>query len=121
MSPVRLILVGAGSRGAVYADHIRAHPHLARIVAVAEPRDHHRERVAREHGLSGDAVVADWRALADRPRLADAAIIATPDAIHVGPAVALADRGYHLLLEKPMAPDAAGCRAIVDAVARAGV
>jgi predicted dehydrogenase len=39
----------------------------------------------------------------------------------VDPAVAFADLGYAMLLEKPMAPDAAGCRTIVEAVKRNGV
>ncbi|MFD0854603.1 Gfo/Idh/MocA family protein, partial [Actinomadura adrarensis] len=54
-------------------------------------------------------------------RLADAVIIATPDALHVEPAVAAAELGYHILLEKPMAPTAEGCALIVDAVRKAGV
>jgi predicted dehydrogenase len=121
MQPVRIVLVGAGSRGAVYAEWVRAHPEAAKIVAVAEPRDAARARIAREHQLPADRAVADWRALADQSRLADAAVIATPDAIHAEPAIALAGRGYHLLLEKPMAPTAEDCRRVVDAAARAGV
>jgi hypothetical protein len=39
MDPVRMILVGAGSRGWVYASHVRDHGESARLVAVAEPRD----------------------------------------------------------------------------------
>jgi predicted dehydrogenase len=62
-----------------------------------------------------------WEDLAARPRLADAAIVATPDALHVGPAIALAERGYAILLEKPMAPTEAGCRDVVEAVGRTGV
>ena len=113
--------MGAGSRGAVYAACARQHPGDVRIVAVAEPRPAHREKLAREHDLAADAAVADWRELADRPRLADAVILATPDALHAEPAVAFAERGYHLLLEKPMAPDPASCRRIAEAAGRAGV
>lgn len=121
MPAVRLIVVGAGSRGAVYAAYAREHPGAVRIVAVAEPRDFYRERLAREHDLPAGAAVADWRELAARPKLADAVIIATPDALHADPAVAFADLGYHLLLEKPMAPSPAECRRIAAAVERNGV
>ncbi|HNP71407.1 MAG TPA: Gfo/Idh/MocA family oxidoreductase [Kouleothrix sp.] len=121
MEPVRLIVLGAGSRGSQYARYAQLHPEAARIVAVAEPRDFQREQLAQQHGLSGDQVVRDWRALAERPRFADGAIIATQDAMHAEPAIALAERGYHILLEKPMAPSAAECRQIVAAVQRAGV
>ena len=118
---VRLIVVGAGSRGAVYAAWVRAHPEVARIVAVAEPRADHREQLARDHDLPSDAVVADWRELVDRPRLADGVVIATPDALHAEPAISFAELGYHLLLEKPMAPSPDDCRRIVAAVERHGV
>ncbi len=116
--PVKLIVVGAGGRGTIYADYARAHPEAVQIVGVAEPRPFYRERIARDHGVPADQVWADWRELADRPRLADGIILATQDALHVEPSVALADLGYHLLLEKPMAPSPAECRRIVDAARR---
>jgi predicted dehydrogenase len=42
-------------------------------------------------------------------------IIATQDTMHREPAEAFAARGYHMLLEKPMAPDEESCRVIVAA------
>ena len=41
--------------------------------------------------------------------------------LDAGPAEAFAGLGYHILLEKPMAPDEAGCRRIVAAVEKARV
>jgi len=117
---VTLVVAGAGGRGRGYATYATQHPDQARVVGVAEPRQVYRERMAQQHGIDADGVFSDWRDLADRPRLADAAIIATQDAMHVGPAVALAQKGYHLLLEKPMAPDEEGCRQIVAAALKAG-
>nr|MDQ3612472.1 Gfo/Idh/MocA family oxidoreductase [Actinomycetota bacterium] len=93
----------------------------ARVVAVAEPRGLQREQVASEHGLPPHTMFRDWRELAARPRLCDAVLIATQDALHMEPAVRLADLGYHLLLEKPMATTEADCVRIVDAVEAAGV
>jgi predicted dehydrogenase len=116
MRPVQLLVIGAGNRGSGYARYALEHPEQLRIVGVAEPRPYFRERLAQAHGIPRENVFSDWRELAERPRLADGAIIATPDSMHVCPAVALAPQGYHLLLEKPMAPDPAGCRRIVEAV-----
>lgn len=121
MPPVRLIIVGAGSRGAIYAGYARAHPDQVQIVGVAEPRAAQRAALAAEHSIPAQFVASDWRALAALPRFADGAVIATPDAMHVEPAVELAGLGYHLLLEKPMAPTEAECRTIVGAVRAAGV
>ena len=117
---VSLLVVGAGNRGTAYADYALRHPEQARVVAVAEPRAAHRERFAELHGLDEGSCFADWREL-PTDRIADVAIVATPDREHVAPAVALAAQGYSLLLEKPLATDEAGCLEVVEAVEKAGV
>ena len=119
-TPVTVLIVGAGDRGTVYARCAAALPHRARIVAVAEPRAFQRKAMARAHGIAPDRVFRCWSEAASHPRLADAVVIATPDALHEAPAVAFARRGYSILLEKPMAPTAPACRRIRDAVVRGG-
>ena len=121
MAPVSLIVVGAGQRGTGYARWARRHPERAAVVAVAEPSPARRARLAAEHGITPANAVTDWTELAGRGRLADAVLICTQDRMHADPAEAFAALGYHILLEKPMAPDEAGCRRIVAAVEKAGV
>lgn len=120
MKTVRMIVLGAGSRGTTYAAYALAHPDSARVVGVAEPRDAWRERMTRAHAVPSTGSVGSWEELAARPRFADAVVIATPDRMHVEPAIAFAQKGYHILLEKPMAPDEDGCRRIVSAALEAG-
>ena len=115
MSSTRLLIIGAGQRGQCYAEYARLHPDQAQVVGVAEPRAAYRQRMAAAHRIPSAQVVADWRDLL-RPGLADAAIIATPDALHTEPAIAFAGLGYDLLLEKPMAPTPQECQQIVAAV-----
>ncbi|MDR3359941.1 MAG: Gfo/Idh/MocA family oxidoreductase, partial [Bifidobacteriaceae bacterium] len=112
----RLAVIGAGARGAAYARIARRLG--AEVVAVADPDPAARAAAAAEHGAW---TCADWRELMAQGRLADAAVIATPDREHVGPAVAAADLGYDILLEKPMAPTEAEALKIVEAAERAGV
>jgi predicted dehydrogenase len=121
MRPIKLIVVGAGSRGTRYAEYALQRPDLLQIVGVAEPRQFYRERLAGEHDIADEDAVADWRELAARARFADGVIIATQDAQHADPAVAFAELGYHMLLEKPMAPSEAECRRIIAAAERAGI
>ncbi len=121
MSPVTVAIIGVGDRGRAYASWVLQNPARSRVVAVAEPDPVHRARLAAAHRIDGSAVFADWRDLVAGDRLADAVVIATPDVLHVEPAVAAAERGYHILLEKPMAPTHEGCVRIVDAVRKAGV
>ena len=121
MKPVTLLVVGAGMRGAGYSKYAAEYPDRAKVVGVAEPRDAYRQRLADEHDIPPENVFTDWRQVADRPRLADAVLICTQDAMHADPAEAFAAKGYHMLLEKPMAPNEADCRRIHRAVTDAGV
>ncbi len=119
--PVSLLIIGAGSRGAGYATYAEANPQLAQVIGVAEPRAAYRELLQQRHRIPAADAVTDWRQLADRPRCADAVVIATQDRDHLDPAIAFARKGYHLLLEKPMAPNPEDCRRIVEAVVASGV
>ncbi len=119
--PVSIVIVGAGDRGTTYASYALENPDLARVVGVAEPMTFRRERLVKEHEIPEENVFLDWRDLAKQNQLADAAVIATQDSMHRDPAIALARKGYHLLLEKPMAPDEKSCRQIVNAVKDSGV
>jgi predicted dehydrogenase len=121
MPPVTLAVIGAGNRGSGHARWALAHPDRARVVAVAEPQAVRRDRLATAHGIPTGATFSSWQALAERGRIADAALICTQDAMHTEPAVTLAELGYHVLLEKPMAITEADCWRIVEAVERAGV
>ncbi len=112
--PVRVALVGAGNRGLTYAQWIKNHPDRAELVAVADPRPAARE--ASGAPLRFD----DWRPLAEE-RIADAVIVATQDRMHVEPVLALAEAGYAILAEKPLAPTEEETRRIVEGVRRAGV
>ncbi len=77
--------------------------------------------LADQLGVAADKRFDDWRDVAAQTRLADAVIVTTPDREHVGPACRFAELGYHVLLEKPIAPTRAGCLEVVEAVEKAGV
>ncbi len=121
MKKVSFVVVGAGSRGGIYAKYILEHPDEAEVVAVCEPRDEARERLADAHNIPANMRFKDWRDIADRPRLADAVCICTQDSMHKDPAVAFAKLGYHILLEKPLAPTVEDCKVICDAAKEYGV
>ncbi len=113
---ITAIIAGAGGRGMTYAQFAQEHPDRLRIVGVAEPREWNRQFMVDTYNLPAENVYSDWRDLAARPRFADMVIVATQDAMHVDPAVAFARQGYAMLLEKPMAPNEADCRRIIQAV-----
>jgi len=117
---VTLAVVGAGLRGRHYARLAEASGR-GRVVAVAEPDPARRSAFSDAHALEPAQVFASWEELGAAGRLADVAIVATQDRMHTDPAVRLAGLGYHLLLEKPMAPTEPDARRITDAVEAAGV
>jgi len=116
---LRIAVIGAGTRGTALARHAAAQG--AAIAAVAEPDRGRREAFAREFAVPAAGVVASWEALEGRDPGCDAAILATLDHQHAGPAQACLRRGWHLLLEKPMAATLEDCLAIEAAQRRAGV
>jgi predicted dehydrogenase len=119
--PVSLLIIGAGGRGKGYSTFAQEHPDRAQIVGVAEPRDEHRQLMVDTYHLPDENIFTDWRQAANRPKFADAVIIATQDTMHADPAIAFAQKGYAILLEKPMAPNPEDCKRIVQAVKQAGV
>jgi len=119
--PVTLAIIGAGNRGRVYAGFAERNPAVARVVAVAEPRAFQRERLTELHAVPSANSLDSWQDLVALPKVADAVVIATKDTLHADIATAFAERGYDLLLEKPMATTENDCVRIVDAVERAGV
>ncbi len=116
MKQVRLIIVGAGDRGNVYASYAKEHPKRAKVVGVAEPRDFYRDKMMKEYDIPEVSAFKDWKELEKEEKFADAVIITTQDHMHRDPAIKFAKKGYHILLEKPMAPDEKGCKDIIKAV-----
>lgn len=122
MAKQKIIIIGAGSRGQGYAQILKqSHEHQAEVVAVAEPRKPWRDPLAQAWNLPENRQYRDWREVAKEERFADAVFICTQDQDHKEPVLAFAEKGYHILLEKPMAPTPEDCRAIVKAVRDAGV
>lgn len=116
MNPVKLIIVGAGDRGTTYTNYAVEHPDWAEVVGVAEPRQYYRNRMVKTHNIQPENIYTDWEEMVKKDKFADAVIISTQDRLHVRPAVAFANKGYHILLEKPMAPNEKDCRRITEAV-----
>ncbi len=119
--PLKGVVIGAGDRGAnAYVPLLLERPELGSIVAVAERNPERRAAFAKQHGLEAGACFAKASELLAKPRLADFALIATPDPHHVEPALGALERGYHVLLEKPMAVNEPDCEALVEASERSG-
>ena len=111
---VSIAVIGAGNRGQAYGRYVSQHPDEAEITAVAEPHPVRRQRYAEEHQIPKENQFSSWEELLAQPRLADGIIIATLDDLHVEPAVQAMEKGYTILLEKPIAHTWEGTRQIAE-------
>lgn len=110
---ISLALIGAGQRGMdSYGTFALEHPDAVRFVAVAETNPKRRERFRALHGLPAERTFSDWEDLLAQPRLADGVLVCTQDRMHFAPAMAALEKGYHVMVEKPMSPEPRECVAM---------
>ena len=120
MEPITAVVLGAGSRGSIYASYANEHPEELRIAAIAEPRRDRLDALAAQVGVAEEFQFTCWEDLLAQPKLADCAFICTLDDDHIAPALKAMELGYHILLEKPMSNQEVECRMIAEAAHKAG-
>ncbi|MEM8729600.1 MAG: Gfo/Idh/MocA family oxidoreductase [Pseudomonadota bacterium] len=99
----RLLMAGTGLIGHRHMAHIEAHPDLV-LAGVIDPMP---ER--RPEGVPGFGDIADVDVAAD------GIIIATPTPTHAPLTLAALERGWHVLVEKPVAEDLDAAQTMIDA------
>ncbi len=102
--PIRLAGIGCGGRTRTYMSLASRFPDLYEIAGAADPIGERVELLEKECGHpQGFRRFASDKELLAADRFADIAIIGTQDAQHVGPCIAAMEKGYDILLEKPIA------------------
>lgn len=119
-TPVTLAIAGAGKRGEAYSEYAKHHPDQLKIVAVAEPRELLRQRLAADYGIAPERCFDGFESMAAAGRVADAVAICTQDRMHLAPVEAFAPQGYAILLEKPLSPDPDEAERIIACVKQHG-
>ena len=103
MRKVKVAVLGAGRRGMeAYTPYLLDNPNLGEVVAVAEPNKSKQEKFKEMYNISDENIFDNYIDLLDREKLADAVIISTNDDMHYEPCKLALEKGYHVLLEKPM-------------------
>ena len=118
---VTAVVIGAGRRGRTYCNFALDFPKRFKVVGVAERQKFRRETLAKTHNIDSKFVFQDWKEVFELERFADVVIVSTQDHLHRDPAIEAANKGYHILLEKPMDVTEEGCRAITEACERNSV
>ena len=117
--PVRIALVGCGAIGELVARHVyaKAAPAEFQLVAAVDPQAERREAVASALGVPA---YPSAQAAVDDGVVIDAADIRTPHGVHAGTACDALGRGWHVLIEKPLATTLPDGERIRRAAAAAG-
>jgi len=104
-TPTRLKIaaLGCGSRTKIYAQIAALMRDLYEFVAIADPVPERRQAIKQLTGRSDIHEYASAEDFLAEPKQVDLVIIATQDHQHREQAIAAMERGYDLLLEKPIA------------------
>lgn len=102
---IQAALIGAGNRGFyAYGSYALRYPHEIQFIAVAELDKEKRNKFAEAHGIPESRRFADWTELLEKEKLCEALLICSPDRDHYKPVMQAIEKGYSILLEKPMSP-----------------
>lgn len=110
---VRIAVIGAGHLGTYHCQKITA-DERATLVAVIDPVDEKRQKLAMQHQVKAFATLGELR------EPVDAVIIATPTRTHSVIAHEAIERGCHVLVEKPITATLAEAHALVAAAQKRG-
>ncbi|MHB0878505.1 MAG: Gfo/Idh/MocA family protein [Anaerolineae bacterium] len=116
MKQLKVAVLGMGTMGLMHAG-IYQHLPETEIVGMVEPNSTRAKEVSERFAAPCFGSV---EALLEAVK-PDAASVCVPDPVHVEPAVALAQAGVHLLVEKPLATTLEGCDTIIGAARDANV
>ncbi|HMO00041.1 MAG TPA: Gfo/Idh/MocA family oxidoreductase [Miltoncostaeaceae bacterium] len=118
-SPLRVAIVGYGLAGRVFhAPLVAARPDM-RVAAVVTGDAERAAAAAADH--PGARVLPTAEALWDEPCAIDLVVVAAANRAHVPLARAAVAAGLPVVVDKPLAPDAAQARALADEAQAAGV
>ncbi len=116
MKPVRTALIGCGKVGGLHAAALST-LRESQLVAVCDASLERAEKFAARY--AGHAFQDVSKMLRDSG--AEAVFICTPHPLHAEPAIAAAEAGAHVMIEKPMAASLADCDAMLQAARKSGV
>lgn len=115
MKQMKVAIAGLGGRGKdTYAKIQKKFPEEMKIVAIADPIPAKVREVAQEYDVPEAMCFQSAEEMIAAPKLADVMFICTMDRQHYKHAIAAMEKGYDLLLEKPISPDLAECKKIAQ-------
>ncbi len=108
---IKIGIIGMGIRGTMFANTINENP-FAEVAAISEYDENTLTSVKDIYNVPA---FTDYKVMMDEVEM-DGVIIATPDFLHKDAVLYAANKGIHLLCEKPFSTSVAECEEMVAAV-----
>jgi predicted dehydrogenase len=108
---MKIAIIGYGGRGRLYSDILKNNQD-AEIVAICDCDNEKLDLAHKELGINNEALFANENDFFACEKMADILFVCTQDELHFGHAIKGLEKGYDLLLEKPIACSMEECQSI---------
>lgn len=118
---LKIAAIGLGNRTCKYLLYVKDHQAVVKLVAIVEPDPARLEAIRKMFDLPHGSCFRSYEEFTASQIETDACIIGTPDNLHYPQVLDAMSRGWHVLLEKPMAQTAEQCRKIAEVSKKTGM
>lgn len=80
-----VVIIGCGWRGQVFAEYAKNHSDEMKVLAIADKKQHLRDKMKREYNIEDKYIFKDYHDLFAHGKIGDAIFIATQDNQHIEP------------------------------------
>lgn len=106
---VTVAVAGFGLRARDYTAYQFNTSNKMKVVAISDIDENRLNSAAESFNISNEFCFSSAEEMLEQPKLADAMFITTQDRQHVPQAIKALEKGYHILLEKPISPNLQDC------------
>ena len=118
---ITVAIVGTGARGRVsYGSRLLKHPENVKVVAVADTDPVKLNICGDEHNIPLNMRFNSDAEILKQPKLADVMFICNQDRDHFNTAIPALEKGYDLVVEKPISPSAKECKLLAEKAEECG-
>lgn len=118
--PIRAVIVGGGHRSDIYAELALKKPKKLKIVGIVDPSTERTKYLKDKYNIPEENCFCSVEELCQRERIGELVINGTMDQLHVPTAIPTLEKGYDLLLEKPLAINREEMDALCETAKRNG-
>ena len=114
-------VIGTGARGRIgYGARMLRFPEDIKVVAAADLNKETLGSMAQEHNIPADKCFNSAEEFLAQPKMSDIVFVCTQDRDHFGHVIPALEKGYDVIVEKPISPSLSECKKIAETANRLG-